>query len=181
MDQKRILYPEILYKDLDYEKECWSHIIQKYSSFWKLIQANMSEWEQYVIWLIVKFQCVNACVVSLRSRRWCVSEREPPAGGTGRGEATISEPAERIFQTGAAIWKPAGGHVLHEGNGLTMSLSFWDFVFVDVFNMGFTHSSSIPATGGSPLTRAVWARTPTTPPSVCQRQETLMTPSSRWR
>lgn len=43
-------YPEILYRDLDYERECCSHIIQKYSSLWKLIQANMSEWEQYVIW-----------------------------------------------------------------------------------------------------------------------------------
>lgn len=62
-----------------------------------------------------------------------------------------------------------------------LSLNFWNFVFVVVFNMGFTHFSSIPVTGGSPLTRAVWARTPTTPPSVCQRQETLMTPSSRWR
>lgn len=86
----------------------------------QLVKDDMREWDERGVWLMM----LLVCVVSLRSGRRCVSEGEPPAAWTGWRETTISEPGERIFQTGAEIRKPAGGHVFNEGNNFRARLIF---------------------------------------------------------
>lgn len=60
--------------------------------------------------------CVRVC---FSRRQQCVSDRGISTEGVGSGEAALPESAQRVFQTGAEIRQPEGGHVPDQGDLLS--------------------------------------------------------------